>query len=336
LTYKPTDPHQLRKDVVNLVLSWLNDQEVFIMEFMGNYETALRGSHQNMSFEQFIRAQFHSSTFAEEPFITATSCLLGVPIHITSNQSAQAHPFTVCMPWLGDLVVPEVYNHPPIIRGLINGLHFQSLLPRAELSQPSCQKIINSPLAAIDKGKCPGSVVSLSKRSASTSLGDWITVGPKKQRKKSSPRQVPIPAAVHFPEAEKSSPTKIPFTAAVHPPEHDQSEDETVQCDPALINDQNVEKVKLGCKVCLKLFSNLLMHLSKRDSCREAYDYESMKARARKESQITSEKNRIQRDRSQWEKDRPERDRDRSQWEKDRPEQDRDRSQWEKDRPERD
>jgi hypothetical protein len=91
---------------------------------------------------------------------------------VTSNESTRDNPFTEFSPWLGDLLVPDEYNHSPIILGLINNLHFQSLLPNT----------------APQVGQ---TAASQCKRHANATLGDRITVGKGKQRKISSPHQTP-------------------------------------------------------------------------------------------------------------------------------------------------
>jgi hypothetical protein len=224
----------------------MEDREEFIINFEANYNSVMRKEHGNMSFAQFVGAQEKPGPWAEDLFIKACSCLLGVPIHVTSNQSTRDNPYTIYLPWLGDLEVPAEYNHTPIILGLINGLHFQSLL---HLGQPRASMTVRS----------------LSEQSSNSTLGDWITVGKAKQRKKSSP-------------SEKVS----------APAESGQFETEKVQS--VLIGELKVDKGKEECKVCHKLFINLRMHLLNKSLCQGISDVEATKVKVMKVTPKKSEK----------------------------------------------
>ena len=129
LQHAVSDHRQLRKDVVDLVRRWHKEGVAFIMEFADIYELVLRQEHHNLSFDDYISAQYRTCEFAEHLFIEATTCLLGVPIWITSDQSTTSNPFTVIAPRLGGEDQGGQCDATPIILGLINNLHFQSLLP---------------------------------------------------------------------------------------------------------------------------------------------------------------------------------------------------------------
>ena len=125
LRYRVSDHKQLRQAVVDLVHEYYKIKEPFIMEFAQLYEAVL-AAEKNLSFEQYIAAQYKTSEFADHVFIQVTSQLLGVPIWITSNTSTPQHPYTKILPEEGR---SHQHCRYPIVLGLINGAHFQSLLP---------------------------------------------------------------------------------------------------------------------------------------------------------------------------------------------------------------
>jgi hypothetical protein len=187
LTHPVTDHQQLRNAVVQLVLSWIESQEDFICTFEESYESALRRLHNNLSFRDFVCLQFKEQTWAEELFIKACACLIGIPIYVTSNESTRDNPYTVFSPWIGDLEVPPEYNHTPIVLGLINNLHFQSLLPKNDISTTCVRGNTVDQHKQMNPGLC---YTRPTRSSTFATLGSWIKVAKKKARRNQSVKRI--------------------------------------------------------------------------------------------------------------------------------------------------